>query len=211
MGNKFDNEYISRHSMPEPEILQQLYRETWLKVYAPQMIAGQEQGNLLRMVSHMIRPKYILEIGTFTGYSAICLSYGLLENGKLHTVELNRELDEIAGRYFLLSGFSDRIVQHFGDARNIIPGFDIIFDLVYIDAAKELYIDFYELSLQKLRKGGFILADNVLWYGKVSNPKVKNDKDTAAIRKFNDYISQDERVENIILPFRDGIMLIRKK
>ncbi|HHN48886.1 MAG TPA: O-methyltransferase [Bacteroidales bacterium] len=199
------------HSSPEPEVLQKLFRETWLKIYAPQMIAGHEQGSLLRMISQMINPRHILEIGTFTGYSAICLAAGLEEGGKLHTIEINPELEEIATRYFLEAGLSDKIIQHFGDARQIIPTLDIKFGLVFIDASKEHYIDFYELAMEKLHSSGFILADNALWYGKVANPAVLNDKDTDSIRKFNIHVQNDPRVENLILPVRDGLMLIRKK
>lgn len=205
------NSYILAHSTSEPEILQQLYRETWTKVYAPQMIAGHMQGSLLRMISQMIKPSIILEIGTFTGYSAICLAAGLHEGGILHTIELNQELEEIAARYIEASGLASKIKCHYGDARVIIPTLEMTFDLVYIDAAKELYIDFYEMSMEKLLPGGFIIADNAFWYGKVADPTVMNDKDTDAIRKFNYHIQCDPRTENLILPFRDGIMLIRKK
>lgn len=205
------NDYILAHSTPESDVLRELYRETWTKVYAPQMIAGHIQGSLLRMISRMINPEFILEIGTFTGYSAICLAGGLKHNGKLHTVEINRELEEIAARYIERSGLSNRIIRHYGDALQIVPTLRKHFDLVYIDAAKELYIDFYEISLEKLRPGGFILADNALWYGKVADPSVINDKDTDAIRKFNYHVQSDSRTENLILAVQDGLMLIRKK
>jgi caffeoyl-CoA O-methyltransferase len=211
MENNQLNSYILAHSSSEPENLQQLYRETWTKVYAPQMIAGHMQGSLLRMISMMVNPKTILEIGTFTGYSAICLAAGLKEGGKLHTIELNQELEEIAARYIDASGLANKIERYYGDAREIIPAIKLTFDLVYIDAAKELYIDFYEMSMEKLRKGGFIIADNALWYGKVADPSMMNDKDTDAIRKFNYHVQCDPRTENMILPVQDGIMLIRKK
>lgn len=205
-----ESDYILAHSSPEPEILQQLYRETWAKVYAPQMIAGHLQGSFLRMISNMIRPLSILEIGTFTGYSAICLAAGLQDGGMLHTIELNRELEEIAARYIELAGLSKKITRHYGDALHIIPGLEIDFNLVYIDAAKEFYIEFYEMVIPKLQTGGFILTDNALWYGKVADPAVLNDKDTDAIRRFNDHVQSDPRTENLIIPFRDGIMLIKK-
>ncbi|MBE0663257.1 MAG: class I SAM-dependent methyltransferase [Bacteroidales bacterium] len=205
------HDYVIAHSSYEPEVLQQLYRETWTKIYAPQMIAGHMQGSLLRMISQMINPENILEIGTFTGYSAICLAVGLQIDGKLHTIELNRELEEIAARYIEMAGLLGKIVRHYGDASEIIPTLDMQFDLVYIDAAKELYVEFYEMALTKIRIGGFILADNALWYGKVADPSVINDKDTEAIRKFNFHVQSDPRTENLILPVRDGIMLIRKK
>jgi predicted O-methyltransferase YrrM len=211
MENRQIKDYILAHSSPEPEVLQKLFRETWVKIYAPQMISGHEQGSLLRMISQMINPRHILEIGTFTGYSAICLAAGLQEGGLLHTIELSSELKEIATRYFLEAGLSDKIIQHFGDARQIIPTLDIKFDLVFIDAGKEHYIEFYELAIEKLRSGGFILADNALWYGKVADSSVAGDKDTDAIRNFNQHVQNDSRVENLILPVRDGLMLIRKK
>lgn len=210
-ANTSPNDYIIAHSTHETDVLRELYRETWTKVYAPQMIAGHIQGSLLRMISRMINPESILEIGTFTGYSAICLAEGLKENGKLHTVELNSELEEIAARYIEKSRLSEKIIRHYGDALLIIPMLNQQFDLVYIDAAKELYIDFYEMSLEKLRPGGFILADNALWYGKVADPSVTNDKDTNAIRKFNYHVQCDPRTENMILAVQDGLMLVRKK
>jgi caffeoyl-CoA O-methyltransferase len=205
------HDYINAHSSYEPEVLQQLYRETWTKIYAPQMIAGHIQGSLLRMLSQMINPATILEIGTFTGYSAICLAMGLQKGGQLHTIELNRELEEIASRYIEMAGLSEKINRHYGDAREIIPALDMEFDLVYIDAAKEFYVEFYGMAMEKLRNGGFILADNALWYGKAADPAVMNDKDTDAIRRFNFHVQSDPRTENLILPVRDGIMLIRKK
>lgn len=203
-------EYALAHSSPEPPLLKKLCRETWAKVYAPQMIAGHAQGNLLRMVSHMLRPTEILEIGTFTGYSAICLAEGLPYNGTLHTIEINKELEEIASRYFHEAGLSGKIVQYFGDAREIIPTINRLFDLMYIDAGKELYVELYEMCLTKLRPGGFILADNALWHGKVADNAVVNDKDTLAIRRFNAYVQNDPRTENMLLPFCDGVMLIRR-
>ena len=211
MDHELIKDYILAHSSPEPEVLQKLFRETWVKVYAPQMISGHEQGSLLRMISQMINPQHILEIGTFTGYSAICLATGLKEGGMLHTIEINPELEEMASRYFRESGSNHKITQHIGDALQIIPTLKITFDLVFIDAGKEHYIDFYELAMKKLRSGGFILADNALWYGKVADPSVVNDKDTDSIRKFNIHVQNDSRVENLILPVRDGLMLIRKK
>ncbi|MDP2424390.1 MAG: O-methyltransferase [Bacteroidales bacterium] len=209
--NSVSNSYILAHTSLESEVLQKLHRETWAKVYAPQMIASHLQGSLLRMISYMIRPQRVLEVGTFTGYSAICLAAGLAEGGKLHTIEINRELEEIAVRYITEAGLENSIVRHYGEARNIIPALDCLFDLVYIDACKEQYIDFYELIIPKLRSGDFILADNALWYGKVSDPSVVNEKDTDAIRSFNNHVQRDARTENMILPFEDGIMLIRKK
>ncbi len=203
--------YIFEHSSPEPEVLSKLSRETWLTTVSPQMLAGHIQGSLLRMISKMLNPDMILEIGTFTGYSAICLASGLKPDGKLHTIDINPELEEISKRYFRLAGLSNQIVWHCGDALQLLPKFTQLFDLVYLDAAKELYVELYELIIPLLRPGGFIIADNVLWHGKVTDPAFDDDKDTLCIRKFNNHVRKDSRCENLILPLRDGIMLIRKK
>lgn len=208
--NRFINDYALAHTSTEPAVLQKLSRETWAKVYAPQMMASHLQGSFLRLISQMIRPQYVLEIGTFTGYSAICLAAGLNENGQLHTIEINREMEEIARRTIRDAGLDDQIVLHIGNAMDIIPTLNNVFDLVYIDAGKEMYIDLYEICLPKLRKGGFILADNALWYGKVVSTTVASEKDTNAIRLFNDHVQHDSKTENMLLPFEDGIMIIRK-
>jgi predicted O-methyltransferase YrrM len=203
--------YIQNHTTAEDEILAQLYRETHLRVLNPRMLSGPVQGKLLEMISCMINPQRILEIGTYTGYSAICLARGLASNGMLHTIEVNPELDEIASKYFRLAGLENRIMRHTGDALHIIPVLEEIFDLVFIDAAKDHYPDYYSVVFDKVRQGGFIIADNVLWDGKVVHQSKKPDRETAGIIAFNDLVQGDDRVENVIISDRDGLMIIRKK
>lgn len=203
-------EYASNHSTPESDLLIKLYRETNLKLMNPRMLSGHMQGNLLRMISCMICPSQILEIGTFTGYSAICLSEGLQEGGKLHTIDINEELETMARRYFEEAGLTTKINFYVGDALTIVPTINEVFDLVFIDADKEDYLNYFELVIPKVRKGGFILADNVLWNGKVVANTSPNDKDTIAIKQFNEFILHDIRVDNLLLPFRDGLMIMRK-
>jgi len=207
---KIEN-YSEEHSSNHSAVLNELYRETHLKVMHPRMLSGQQQGRFLSMLSHMIRPKAILEIGTYTGYSAICLAEGLPEDGKIHTIELDLELEQIASKYFKKAGLQNQIVQYFGNALKIIPQVNILFDLVFIDADKNNYSNYYRLIFDKVRSGGYILVDNVLWSGKVIEPLKKGDKDTPGIIEFNTLVQQDERVENVLLPLRDGLMLIRKK
>jgi predicted O-methyltransferase YrrM len=202
--------YITDHTSPEDDLLKRLNRETHLKVLNPRMLSGHVQGRFLEMISKMIRPKRILEIGTYTGYSAICLAKGLAGNGILHTIEVNPELEEFAKRYFREAGLESQIIQHGGDALELIPQIDETFDLVFIDAAKESYLDYYHLIFDKVRKGGFILADNALWDGKVVDLNQVQDKETQGIMAFNDFIRKDDRVENVLLSLRDGIMIIRK-
>ncbi|MCD6179060.1 MAG: class I SAM-dependent methyltransferase [Bacteroidales bacterium] len=204
-------DYSEKHSSDHSNILNELYRETNLKMVHPRMISGKQQGRFLSMLSHMIRPKTILEIGTYTGYSAICLSEGLAENGKIHTIELDPELESIASKYFKKAAVENQIIQYFGNALKIIPELDLLFDLVFIDADKNNYSNYYNLVFDKIRSGGFLLADNVLWSGKVIEPIKKGDKDTPGIIEFNTLVQQDDRVENVLLPLRDGLMLIRKK
>lgn len=206
---KIEN-YSEEHSSNHSAILNELYRETHLKVMHPRMLSGQQQGRFLSMLSHMIRPKAILEIGTYTGYSAICLAEGLSKEGKIHTLELDPELEKIANKYFKKAGVEKQIIQYFGDALKIIPSLDILFDLVFIDADKNNYANYYRLIFDKVRSGGYILVDNVLWSGKVIEALKKGDKDTSGIIEFNTLVQQDERVENVLLPIRDGLMLIRK-
>ncbi len=203
-------EYASNYSAPESLILTKLFRETNLKLINPRMLSGSMQGLFLKMISCMISPKQILEIGTFTGYSAICLTEGLQKGGILHTIDINAELETMARHYFEEAGINDKINFYIGDALTIIPTINEVFDLVFIDGDKEEYINYYELILPKVRKGGFILADNVLWNGKVLNETKPNDKDTKAIKQFNEFILHDDRVENLLLPFRDGLMIMRK-
>lgn len=203
--------YIIDHTTGEDPVLAELNRRTHLDMVYPQMLAGKMQGRLLEMISLMIGPENILEIGTFTGYSAICLARGLKDNGCLYTIEMNDELLSYASEFFKKAGLPDKIKQLQGDAREIIPGLDVIFDLVYIDAEKDDYIEYYNLVIDKVRSGGIILADNVLWDEKVLEDPSKTDPTTRAIIEFNDLVCNDKRVVNLILPIRDGIMLIHKK
>lgn len=204
-------EYASNHSSNESELLKQLSRETHLKIMNARMLSGHLQGKLFEIISCMIKPDKILEIGTYTGYSAIALAQGLSENGILHTIEINEELELIARKFFNKSGLEDKIKLHIGNALIIIPTLNEIFDIVFIDADKENYINYYNLIFDKVRKGGFIIADNVLWSGKVLTEAQENDIDTINLQKFNKIITEDNRVENILLPFRDGLMIIMKK
>lgn len=205
--------YIQDHCSEEPSYLKDLDRETYLKVLMPRMLSGHVQGRILSMISKMIAPQNVLEIGTFTGYSALCLAEGLKEGGMVHTIDINEELEELVARYIEKAGMQGKIKQYIGDAMQIIPNMDVRFDLVFIDADKINYPAYYEMVLPKIQSGGFILADNVLWSGKVAeiddDTKVK--KDTRAILDFNKTVAEDSRVEKVILPVRDGIMLIRKK
>jgi predicted O-methyltransferase YrrM len=203
-------EYAVQHSSGEDEILTKLYRETNLKTLYPRMLSGHMQGKLLELISYMIRPGRILEIGTFTGYSAICLAKGLAQDGVLHTIDINDELADIALKYFKLAGLDNEIRLHTGDARMIIPVLDEQFDLVFIDGEKSQYMQYYELVLPKVKTGGFIIADNVLWNGKVLPGTKHNDKETRGIRDFNDFVATDFRVEKMLLPFRDGLFILRK-
>ena len=201
--------YIAEHSQEEPELLKELTRETHLKVVQPRMITGHFQGRVLSMLSKIIAPEKILEIGTYTGYSALCLAEGLQKNGKLHTIEVNEELVEIQRKYFDKSPYGKQIVQHTGDALQIIPKLNDVFDLVFIDAQKVNYDAFFEAALQKTRAGSIILSDNVLWSGKVVEPLEKSDKATEALVQYNEKLKNDPRVETVLLPIRDGLTLTR--
>jgi caffeoyl-CoA O-methyltransferase len=203
-------QYSDTYTHPESKVLQKLNRETHLKTVNPRMLSGHLQGRLLQFISQMLKPQCILEIGTFTGYSAICLSAGLKKGGKLHTIEINPELEEMILKYFREAGVIDKISLHIGDAFEIIPLLKETFDLVYIDADKENYLKYYEMIFDKVRKGGFILADNAWWDGKVLEKPNPDDRDTKGIIEFNKHILKDKRVENLLLPFRDGLQLIRK-
>ena len=203
-------EYSEYYTKKEAELLHKLNRETHLKVLRARMLSGHMQGRLLQMISQMLQPKRILEIGTYTGYSAICLASGLQKGGKLHTIDINPELEDMILRYFKEANLLKNIKLHIGDALEIIPKLDETFDLVFIDADKENYIKYYEMVLPKVRKGGFILSDNVLWDGKVLEKPKANDKETRGIIEFNKHILKDNRVDNMILTVRDGIQIIRK-
>ena len=204
-------DYALLNTSREDPLLHALYRETNLKSVYPRMLSGHLQGKLLEMISTMIRPDHILEIGTFTGYSAICLARGLSQKGKLFTIELNPEMHDIAQKYFKQAGLDDRIIQKTGHALDLLQGLDYSWDLVFIDADKENYVNYYNLIFDRVRKGGFILADNVLWGGKVLDPEEKQDKETKGITAFNALIRRDERVDHLMIPVRDGLMVLRKK
>jgi caffeoyl-CoA O-methyltransferase len=202
-------QYVEAHTSEENFLLKKINRETHAQVLRSRMLSGHLQGRFLSMISKMILPRAILEIGTYTGYSAICLAEGLQSGGTLITLDINEELENRVRNYFKESGFEGQIDYRIGDARKIIPTLTETFDLVFIDADKENYSLYYDLVIEKLSAGGMILADNVLWSGKVVQPKP--DKDTKAILEFNDKVQQDARVENLLLPLRDGVMMIRKR
>ena len=208
---KYLQEYLEENSTKEDEVLHDLRRYTYLKVIHPRMLSGPLLGKFLEMVSGLIRPEKILEIGTYTGYSAICLARGLKPGGELFTIDINDELQEKTRTFFDRAGLTDRIRCITGNAIEIIPTLEDEFDLVFIDGEKEEYIDYYNCVFPRLKTGGIILADNVLWDGKVMEPEEKMDSATRSIYDFNRMISADSRVENVILPLRDGINLIRKK
>lgn len=210
-GEAFDN-YIREHSSQEDPLLYQLYRKTHLKLYHPRRSSDHLAGQFLSFISQLSKPKKILEIGTFAGYGSICLAKGLAPGGKLHTIELNDELEDFIKEAFYTAGLTEKIVLYIGDALDIIPRLNEKFDLVFIDGDKAQYSEYYDLVIDKLTKDGFIVADNVLWDGKVLNNKIpNNDHFTNGIRKFNDKIQADERVENFLLPLYDGLMIIRRK
>lgn len=205
------NSYTVTHTSAETDLLAELNRETQAKIMMPRMLSGHLQGRILSMISHMIRPTSILEIGTYTGYSAICLAEGLVENGILHTIDINDELMPMVNRYLKKANLQSKIKTYTGNALEIIPTFNLQFDLVFIDADKINYSKYYDLTFEKIRSGGFIIADNVLWSGKVLYDASEMDKDTKAIHAFNEKVQQDSRVENVLLPVRDGLLFIRKK
>ena len=204
-------EYVARHSDEESPLLARLNRETHAKVLAPRMLSGHVQGRVLSMLSHMIRPKLVLEIGTYTGYSALCMAEGLATDGKLITLDKNEELEAMVRGYISEAGLEAQIDYRLGDAMALIPEIDGPFDLVFIDADKINYYNYFKLVVDKVRPGGFIIADNVLWSGKVIETEKKIDKDTQAIIDFNRLIDADDRVENVLFPVRDGLMVIRRK
>jgi caffeoyl-CoA O-methyltransferase len=209
MNKKLD-QYILDYTTPEDPVLEDLYRQTHIRFVNPNMVSGHLQGKLLEMISHMIKPENILEIGTFTGYSAICLAKGLRQGGKLITIELNDELSAFAGSYFRKAGVESKITQLTGNALEIIPRLDLWFDLVFMDGDKREYIDYYRLIIDKVKAGGFILADNVLWGGSVLE-KHTSDQQAKGIIEFNEMIRHETIIDELIMPIRDGLMLIRKK
>jgi len=203
--------YVAAHTQPEPELLQKLNRETWSKVLQPRMLSGHYQGRVLSMISKIVNPKTILEIGTYTGYSALCMMEGIQKNGILHTIDHNEELFSLQRKYFDLSGFGKQMIQHIGEALEIIPTLDKTFDLVFIDADKENYSNYFELVVPKMKSGGIILSDNVLWSGKVLEKPKKDDVDTPALIAYNKLVNSDLRVESVLLPIRDGLTITRVK
>ena len=203
--------YLTDHTTPEDKVLEELNRKTHLYVINPNMLSGHLQGRFLEMLSYMISPTQILEIGTYTGYSAICLARGLKSGGQLHTIEVNDELSEMSTRYFTLAGVADRVTLHTGRAQDIIPTMPYTFDLVFIDGDKREYSEYYDLVFEKVRKGGFIIADNVLWGGKIEGDEASKDPQTRGMIMFNEKVHDDQRVEKVILPVRDGILIVRKK
>jgi len=208
---KHIEEYAEKHSSDQSELLHALYRETHLKHLIPAMLSGPIQGRFLSMVSHMIQPKKILEIGTYTGYSTLCLAEGMQKEGRIHTIDINEELAATQQKFWAQSVFGDRIIAHLGKALDIIPELDEQWDLVFIDADKSNYINYYEMLVSKMKSDSYIIVDNVLWHGKVAEKISDDDRDTLTIDKLNKRVKEDNRVEQVLLPIRDGITLIRIK
>lgn len=204
-------DYILNHIDKETPLLAKLNRDTHLRILNPRMMSGHLQGRILKMFCRMIQPQKILELGTFTGYSALCMAEGLTDDAIIHTIEHDDELEEMILQTFEKSNFKNQIKLHIGEALEVIETLDETFDLVFIDADKRQYLDYYEAVFPKVRKGGFILADNTLWAGKVIQPLQHNDKQTEAILRFNDFVTNDSRVEKVILPLRDGLTILMKK
>jgi caffeoyl-CoA O-methyltransferase len=202
-------DYIEQHSENEPDLLARLNKETYQKILLPRMLSGRFQGRVLSMLSKLIRPVNILEIGTYTGYSALCLCEGMQENGQLHTIDIKEELIGFQRKYFDSSPWGKQIMQHLGEATTIIPSLNLKFDLVFIDADKENYINYFELIVPKMNKGGIILSDNVLWSGKVLEPLEANDLSTKVLVEYNLLLKNDPRVETVLLPIRDGLTVSR--
>lgn len=202
--------YIETHTTPEIEILKELNRQTHLRTFYPRMLSGHIQGKFLEMVCHMIQPKRVLEIGTFTSYSAIAIAQGIPDDALIYTIEVNEELESFIREFITKSGMDKKIKLMMGDALEIIPTLDESFDLVFIDADKEQYVDYYKMAKQKLRPGGFIIADNVIWSGKVLEKSSRTDKETQGIVAFNEFVKNDTDVEQVMLSIRDGLLLIRK-
>ena len=208
LPEELDN-YVIKHSQAEPKILQELGRETWQKVLNPRMLSGAFQGRVLSMISKLIQPKSILEIGTYTGYSALCLAEGLSKEGRLYTIDKNEELEELQYKYFQKSDYKDQITQYVGNAIDIIPTIDSKFDLVFIDADKSNYVNYFHLIIEKMNKGGVILSDNVLWSGKVVEELDPKDTDTKVLLEYNRLLNEDSRLETVLLPIRDGLTISR--
>lgn len=205
------DDYVVKHSQNEPELLKQLNRETYQKIMQPRMLSGHFQGRVLSMISKLVNPKNILEIGTYTGYSALCLAEGMQSGGELHTIDIDEELYGFQRKYFDKSEFGHQIHQHLGNALEIIPKLNIPFDLVFIDADKENYSNYFNCVIDKLNSGGVILSDNVLWSGKVIEALQPDDTATKALIEYNTLLKNDIRIETVLLPIRDGLMISRKK
>jgi len=203
-------QYILEHSEQESDLLKELNRETNVHIYHPRMLSGHLQGSILKMLTCMLKPQNILEIGTYTGYSALCFAEGLSPEGKIHTIEINDELEDFIKQYVNKSEYKDKIILHFGDALKIIPTLNLKFDLVFIDADKKQYIEYYKIVFDKVKEGGYIIADNVLWSGKVTENYNDTDEQTRGIIDFNNFVQNDKRVFNVIFPIRDGLMVIKK-
>ena len=208
LPEKIDN-YVVNHSQEEPQILKELSKETWQKVLNPRMLSGAFQGRILSMISKLIQPSSILEIGTYTGYSALCLAEGLSKNGKIITIDKNEELETLQNKYFEKSGYRSQIQQMVGDATKIIPTLTQKFDLVFIDADKSNYVNYFHLIIDKMKPGGIILSDNVLWSGKVVESLNPKDLDTKVLLEYNKLLNIDKRVETVLLPIRDGLTVSR--
>jgi predicted O-methyltransferase YrrM len=202
-------DYIEQHSEKEPLLLAALNKETYQKILLPRMLSGHFQGRVLSMLAKLIRPMNILEIGTYTGYSALCLCEGIQEGGQLHTIDIKEELVDFQRKHFDKSPWGTQIIQHLGEATTIIPTLDLKFDLVFIDADKENYINYFNIILPKMNKGGIILSDNVLWSGKVLEPLHPNDVSTKILLEYNQLLKNDPRVETVLLPIRDGLTVSR--
>ncbi len=205
------DQYVCAHSENEPAVLADLNRKTHVSVIQPRMLSGHYQGRVLSMLSHMIQPERVLEIGTYTGYSALCLAEGLKENGQVITIDVNEELEDFVATYIEKEGMQDRVKQLIGDAKELIPTLEGQFDIVFIDADKKNYCNYYELVFDKVKPGGYIIADNVLWSGKVLEDYDTLDRETKILMDYNRKIHEDERVQEVLLPIRDGIMIARKK
>ncbi len=210
LPEELDN-YIVKHSEEESKLLQQLTRETYQKILQPIMLSGHYQGRVLSMISKLISPKSILELGTFTGYSTLCLAEGLQTDGELHTIDFNEELVDFQRKYFDKSDYGHQIHQHLGNALDVIPKLDNTFDLVFIDADKPNYINYFNLIIDRLSSGGIILSDNVLWHGKVIEKLDSKDNSTKAVLEYNKLLKEDSRIETVMLPIRDGLTISRKK
>lgn len=209
-GEDLLEEYISAHIDAENDLLRDIYRETNLKMLNPRMASGHIQGRLLKMLVSMIKPKLVLEVGTFTGYATLCMAEGLPEGGMIHTVEIDDELEDFIKKGFCQSPFSDRICLHIGDAMKVVPELGIMFDMIFLDGEKREYPDYYTTLMNYLKPNGYLIADNTLWDGHVADSAYDSDPQTVAVRKFNDMVAADDRVEVAMIPIRDGLTIVKK-